>query len=104
MIQVFKLVMPIEKKGYDRSLPKLLDLKSDLGIRIVSGHGHQIYEGKPNTDYKKCGFNYRVSRLWNSLPPKVINSPSVKAFEIALDKHWENQPLMYDKFDANIQT
>ena len=35
MIQTFKLLMPIEKGAYDRSLPKLLKLKSDLGIRDV---------------------------------------------------------------------
>ena len=96
MIQVFKLVMPIKEKGYDNTLPKLLKLKSDLGIREVGGHNKQLYRGNINHDHIKYSFNYRVCKLWNSLPQHVINSPTVKAFEIALDKHWENQPLVFD--------
>ena len=102
MIQVFKLVMPIKKGAYDKSLPQLLDLKSDLGIRQGKGHEKQLYKGNAKKDIKKYGFNFRVCKLWNSLPSHVINCTSVKAFEIALDKHWENQPIMYDDFEAEI--
>ena len=104
MIQVFKLIMPIKKGAYDRSLPKLLDLKADLGIREVTGHDKQIYcTGNANKDIKKYGFNFRVSKLWNSLPQEVINAKTVKSFEIALDKHWADQPVLYDNFEAEIE-
>ena len=96
MIQVFKLVMPIKEKGYDSTLPKLLKLKSDLGIREVGGHNKQLYHGNIKNDPIKYSFNYRVCKLWNSLPQHVIDSPTIKAFEIALDKHWENQQLVFD--------
>ena len=102
MIQVFKLTVPIKKGAYDKTLPRLLDLKSDLGIREVSGHNKQLYTGNAHKDIKKYGFNFRVCKLWNSLPQHVIDSTSVKAFEIALDKHWENQPVRYDNFEADI--
>ena len=103
MIQVFKLIMPIKKGAYDRSLPNLLDLKSDLGIRIGKGHNKQLYKGNATKDIKKFGFNFRVCKLWNSLPQEVIDAKTVKAFEIALDKHWENQPVLYDDFEAEIK-
>ena len=88
--------MPIKEKGYDSTLPKLLKLKSDLGIREVGGHNKQLYRGNIKNDPIKYSFNYRVCKLWNSLPQHVIDSPTIKAFEIALDKHWENQPLVFD--------
>ena len=104
MIQCFKLIMPIKEGAYDKSLPKLLDLKSDLGIRQTKGHDKQIYKGTAKNNIKKYGFNFRVCKLWNSLPPSVINCKTVKSFEIALDKHWENQPVLYDDFEAEIVT
>ena len=103
MIQTFKLLMPIEEGGYDRSLPKLLKLKSDLGIREVGGQNDkQLYKGYINHNLGKYSFNFRVSKLWNSLPQHIIDAPTVKAFEIALDNHWENQPLMFDDYQSEI--
>ena len=105
MIQVFKLLMPIEKGAYDRSLPKLLSLKTDLGVRVdPKGHDHQLYKGCVEKDIRKFSFNFRVCRLWNSLPQSVINAKTVKGFEIGLDRHWANQPLMYDNHEAEIIT
>ena len=103
MIQVFKLIMPIKKGAYDKALPKLLDLKSDLGIRECKGHNKQLYKGNAAKDIKKFGFNFRVCKLWNSLPQEVIDAKTIKAFEIALDKHWESQPVLYDDFEADIE-
>ena len=103
MIQTFKLLMPIEEGGYDRSLPKLLKLKSDLGIREVGGQNDkQLYKGNVSQNLGKYSFNFRVSKLWNSLPQHIIDAPTVKAFEIALDNHWENQPLMFDDYESDI--
>ena len=103
MIQTFKLLMPIEEGGYDRSLPKLLKLKSDLGIREVGGQNDkQLYKGNVSQNLGKYSFNFRVAKLWNSLPQHIIDAPTVKAFEIALDNHWENQPLMFDDYESDI--
>ena len=43
-------------------------------------------------------------RLWNSLPEEVVNAKEVIDFEIGLDKHWENQALLYDNFLAEIKS
>ena len=107
MIQVFKLLMPLKKGAYDRSLPSLLDLKSDLGIRetFKSGNNNkQLYKDNVKKDIGKHFFQFRVQNLWNSLPQHIIDATTVKEFEIRLDKHWENQPLMYDNFLADIIT
>ena len=105
MIQVFKLLMPIKEGAYDKSLPKLLKLKKDLGIREVGGENNkQLYKPNIKNNCAKHSFNFRVIRLWNSLPQHIIDSPTVKSFEIALDKHWENQPLMYDNYESEIIT
>ena len=96
------MLMPIKEGGYDRSLPTLLKLKSDLGIREVGGHNKQIYKGNVKHDLAKYSFNFRVSKPWNSLPQHVIDAPTVKAFEIALDNHWGNQPLMFDNYESEL--
>ena len=105
MIQVFKLLMPLEKGAYDRTLPNLLDLKSELGIRetFKSGNNNkQLYKDNVKKDIGKYFFQFRVQSLWNNLPQHVIDAPTVKEFEIRLDKYWENQPLMFDDFQADI--
>ena len=107
MIQVFKLLMPLEKGSYDKSLPNLLDLKSEIGIRETfksANNKKQLYKDNVKKDIGKYFFQFRVQRLWNSLPQHVIDAKSVKEFEINLDKHWEDQPLMYDDFLADIIT
>ena len=88
--------MPIKEGAYDKSLPNLLKLKSDLGLKEVSGHNKQLYRRYARLDIVKHSFNIRVCKLWNSLPQHVIDSPTIKSFEIALDKHWQNQPLLFD--------
>ena len=105
MIQVFKLLMPLEKGAYDRTLPNLLDLKSELGIRetFKSGNNNkQLYKDNVKKDIGKYFFQFRVQSLWNNLPQHVIDAPTVKEFEIRLDKYWEDQPLMFDDFQADI--
>ena len=34
--------------------------------------------------------------MWNNLPESVINSKTVKAFKINLDKHWNNIEFKFD--------
>ena len=62
----------------------------------------QLYKGNVSQNLGKYSFNFRVSKLWNSLPQHIIDAPTVKAFEIALDNHWENQPLMFDDYESDI--
>ena len=101
--EVFKMLMPLEKGAYDKSIPNPLKLKSELGIRLdPKGHDYQLYKGQVEKDIALYAFSYRVCKLWNSLPKSLIHAKTVKAFEIGLDRHWANQPLMYDNHEASI--
>ena len=68
-----------------RSLPRLLDLKTELSIRIVSGHDYQIYnKGNAKKDTEKYDFSYRICRP-RSLPAgikKTYNSFTVVRLQV----------------------
>ena len=99
MIQVFKLVAT-SKNSYDQSLPPLFTLsKNPKGLRKNS-----LNINRPDfkKDIGKYSFTSRVCKLWNSLPDNIVTATDVKSFEMALDKHWEKQELMYDNFKAEI--
>ena len=52
-----------------------LKLKSGLGIREVGGQNDkQLYKGHVNQNLAKYSFNFRVSKLWNSLPQHTIKT------------------------------
>lgn len=96
MIQVYKLT----SGGYDKSLPELLT-KSETGLR---GHDKKLFIERPLKDIRKFSFTQRVAKEWNDLPQKVVSAVDVEDFEKKLDKHWADQPLMYDDHRANIMT
>ena len=94
MIQVYKLL----NDGYDKSLPSLLTL-SFTGLR---GHKNKLYIERAHKDIRKYYFSNRVAKIWNGLPSHVIEAKDIKAFECMLDKHWQNQEILYD-FKAEIK-
>ena len=58
MIQVFKMLMPLEKGAYDKSIPNPLKLKSELGIRLdPKGHDYQLYKGQVEKDIALYAFS-----------------------------------------------
>ena len=73
---------------------------SNSGLR---GHSKKLYIEGANKDIRKYNFSLRVRKLWNSLPESVINCEDVKTFEFELDRHWENQDLMYNDYKAEIK-
>ena len=99
MIQVYKLL----NGKYDTSLPQFLTLSHNKE-KGLDRHNLDLYLPSAKKDIKKYGFAFRVHRLWNSLPEEVVNAKEVIDFEIGLDKHWENQALLYDNFLAEIKT
>jgi len=46
--------------------------------------------------YHKIFFTERVVNLWNSLPPLVVEAPSLNCFKTRLDKFWSNQDAVSD--------
>ena len=66
---------------------------------IRNKHELQLVQGMPTRRYGKClasSFYYRVPRLWNKLPAKVVNSKTINAFKNSLDEHWKDCDFMYD--------
>ncbi len=41
-------------------------------------------------------FTQRVIPVWNSLPNKVVTSPSMETFKKNLDDHWDKQDMKLD--------
>ena len=39
---------------------------------------------------------FRIVNFWNALPNKVVEAPSVKAFERRLDKFWGRYNIKYN--------
>ena len=41
-------------------------------------------------------FAYRSNDIWNNLPEKLVNAPSLNSFKNGLDKHWEKEEMKYN--------
>ena len=50
---------------------------------------------------RKTYFSNRVIDVLNNFSQDAVSAKSVKYFEIAIDKHWENQEMKYH--NANIE-
>ena len=54
---------------------------------------HNKEESMSNT--RENVFNQIVGNVWNSLPNKVIETPTLHAFENRLDKLWTNPNIKF---------
>ena len=59
-------------------------------------HDKTLYQTPSRTNIRSHAFGNRNVKLWNSLPIETVNAPSTDAFKKRLDKHWQNQPIVYD--------
>ena len=102
MIEVYKLLA--ESNGYDQTLP---DLLTRHHRESHWSHSKQLYHKAFEHDILKYNFTRRILDIWNHLPGEVVNAvngkgePCLLAFEKALDRHWEDQELVYN-FEASI--
>ena len=91
MIEVFK-----HFKTYDK---EALSSSFQPRERLTRKHKLQLYERIPkdgSTGLQANSFYYRTPRPWNDLPANTINAASMNAFKNQIDKHWENEPSLYD--------
>ena len=104
MIQVFKMLHENPKVSYDKAIPIFLKRTVDMhavGTRAQSDPKN-LYTPRFNTPIRQNSFSQRVIHIWNDLPPEVQNAKTVIEFEKLLDDYWDNQPLKYDDFKADI--
>ena len=102
MIEVYKMLAQLG--GYDKSIPCIFTMNDRPSHW---SHSKQVYHrGSRNNTLKYC-FSHRVQNIWNNLPEEVITATNedgietLLAFEIALDRHWSDQDLLYN-FEAEI--
>ena len=70
---------------------------TDIAQRdIGSGHGMRLYLQRSIKAVRKNTFEVRIVNIWNNLPENVVNLPNVNTFKNRLDKHWENQKILFN--------
>ena len=82
----------------------ILKLWIDMAPRSsIKGNSLKLYHQRARTQLRKYSFAMRVVKYWNSLPEKIITSKTLNTFKNRLDKHWEDQDLVYEDFKAAIR-
>ena len=69
-------------------------------------HDYKLFKPRSNLLIRSKFFSNRIIELWNSLPPSVINAPSISAFKNRLDKLWMKglRPIVitFNFFDCKL--
>ncbi len=52
-------------------------------------NGFKIYKEKSKSSIRGNFFGNRVTNIWNTLPPAVVQAPNINCFKNRLDKLWE---------------
>ena len=93
MIETYKMLSGI----YDMGGRNPLKLYSDVaGRRGNRGNSKKLFVRRSRLDIRKYNFSTRVAKIWNSLPDKIVDAPSMNAFKNRLDNYWRNQDILYD--------
>ena len=99
MIETYKITSGL----YDEEIGNMFLMYRDVvGREGLRGHNKKIYKFKSTCKPRQTFFTQRVVEIWNNLPSKVVNAPTVKSFENRLDKIWHNQDILYN-FEALIK-
>ena len=93
MIETYKIIKGI----YDKESASFLKMWTDIAQRdIRRGHGMRLYLQRSIKPVRKYSFGVRIVNIWNNLPENVVNSPNVNTFKNRLDKHLENQEILFN--------
>ena len=83
LIEVYKIL-----NGYEGT-----DYRKFFKIRkgITRGHNWKLEKNEHfKSQVREGWFTVRVINPWNSLPPRVVNSPSIATFKENLDEYFKN--------------
>ena len=93
MIETYKIIQGI----YDKESASFLKMWTDIAQRDIGrGHDMRLYLQRSIKPVRKNSFGVRIVNIWNNLPENVVNSPNVNIFKNRLDKHWENQEIVFN--------
>ena len=89
MVEVYKIL----NNKYDNSVTPHLGLSHCTYTR---GNVLKLATVRSNLNIRKYSFSVRIVSVWNTLPDTVIMSDTINKFKNALDKHWQNEDILYD--------
>ena len=70
---------------------------TDIAQRdIGEGHGMRLYLQRSIKLVRKNSFRVKIVNIWNNLPVNIVNSTNVNTIKNRLDKHWENQEILFN--------
>ena len=90
LIETFKILQNIYDKRVTGGMFELCE------NTITRGHSLKIVKHRCRLDIRKYFYTNRVIDVWNSLPEEVVRSKTVNSFKNRIDKHFKNQPVVYD--------
>ena len=100
MIETYKLAHELNDTDVCHTFLKFN--RSDASGHDLRGHNLQVQNCHHKGDTRKYSFRCRVSRQWNTLPDRIVNSPSMNVFKNRLDEFWKNENVYYCP-DIDIQ-
>ena len=93
VIETYKIIKGI----HDKESTSFLKMWTDIAQRNIGrGHGMRLYLQRSIKPVRKNSFGVRMVNIWNNLPENVVNSPNVNTFKNRLDKHWDNQEILFN--------
>ena len=96
MIEVYKLTHDHYDEDVDNPITPLIET-----ARRTRGHTYKIKKTTKRTTrtIRRRFLTNRCVNMWNNLPEEAVTAPSVKSFEMRLDKYWSKFDIMfnYDK-------
>ena len=93
MIKTCKIIKGI----YDKESALFLKMWTDIAQRDIGrGHGMRLYCQRSIKPVRQNSFGVRIVNIWNNLAENGVNSPNVNTFKNRLDKHWENQEILFN--------
>ena len=93
MIETYKIVHGIYDKKVAPDLKLKKDMRDGTGRR---GHSLEIFQPRTKLQSSRNTFTNRVWKGWNSLTEHIVTAPSVNSFKARLDKHWKDNPAVYN--------
>ena len=95
VIELYKIV----SGKYDPEVCKdFIKMRKDVTPKGMNtrGNAFKIFKEFNGQNLRKNSFPHRIVNIWNSLPAKVVNAPSIMCFESRFDRFSKHQDIKFD--------